>query len=141
LALDASRQAILKKLRAIPPEGRTADEQRWLDDLEHQQGICGIQDAIQAGTGEPQQAPEGPKVPTCPKCKSTAVQGTTCPRKIIWRCLEEGCGNKWEAAVGATLQGTFQVRPDPPPSVPVGPDDFMPSGAPAFRHPFKNYEE
>jgi len=141
LGLDAKRQDILRKLRAIPAGERTPDEQRWLEDLEHQQGIGGIQDAISAGTGKVPEKKQAPRVPTCPRCGSTAVQGTTCPRKIIWRCLAEGCGNKWESAVGATLKSALQAQPAPPPAAPVTPLDFIPSGAPAYRHPGKNYSE
>jgi hypothetical protein len=123
LPLDAERFGLLQKLRQIPPDKRTAQEQRLVEDLEHQHGVSSVADAIEIGGARAQ-----PRVKGCPKCGSPNTTGRTTPTELKKWCLD--CGNKWSAAVGATLQGASQPPTQP---VPVRHLDYFPSGGGRFR--------
>ena len=123
MPLDAERFSLLQRLRQIPPDKRTGQEQTLLEDLEHQHGVSSITDAINIGGGRAAPAPGG-----CPKCGGRNTTGRTTPTELTKRCLD--CGNQWSAAVGATLQGAAQPRVQPPP---VRRMDYFPSGGGRFR--------
>lgn len=123
MPLDVERFGLLQKLRQIPPDQRSANEQRTLEDLEHQHGVSSVTDAINVGKIRPAESVSG-----CPKCKSPNITGRSTPTELKKWCLD--CGNQWSAACGGTLQGAAQPPVAP---VPVRRMDYFPSGGGKFR--------
>ena len=123
MPLDAERFSLLQKLRQTPPDKRSAQEQRLIEDLEHQHGVSSITDAIDVGGHRKAKPTTG-----CPKCGSPNTTGRSTPTELKKWCLD--CGNKWSGAVGGTLQGAAQP---PVARIPTRRLDYFPSGGGRFR--------
>ena len=137
MPLDPERRLIYERLRALEPSRLTATEARLLEDLMHQEGSSGIQDAIEAGKGEAQTAPSN----ICWKCSEPSIVVRTTYNGTIRHCVTPGCNAKSTAPCGPSVRNAVPRRqPDPIPVVHMDPNvDYLPNHPPGFRHPGMNY--
>ena len=119
----------------MDPATLSPAESRLLEDLAHQEGSSGIEDAIKAGRSGGARAPSN----ICWKCGEAAVTVRTVYDGTIRTCVK--CGATAKGPCGPTVTGATPVRqPDPIPTVHMDPNvDYLPDKPPGFRHPGKNF--
>lgn len=135
MPLDPERRAIYDRLRALDPAKLTASEARLLEDLMHQEGASGIEQAIEAGSGQ------GGVVASniCGHCGEASIEVRTVFNGVIRRCVLCHKSSRAPAAPSVT-NATPRAHPDPVPTVHMDPNvDYLPDRPPGFRHPGKNY--